>query len=348
MKVSRIKLHFQWDFIALQDKLQRKETNMSYEKVPELYAALQSAPIERLKDAIDAMLEGRKLEEIIDRRNLDLLAEMSDERREQIQQLYPGLIQKIPFKMALQRRNTKILEINKEIYFQKGWENSVRKILIWDYQKMFDTNVPLHTTEIIIICQLLNVLSWIVQNVGSLPEIEEMNQFCSVWEWKVYERKKAYEEEDTSNGSLDKQILEWIRDLREVSGAKTFMIGTLEAAEHWICKQIKEAHYDTIFMDFAGREKMYNNNLDTFFRICGTENIRVKNPELLKDEWVLGTLMKDCPGDDEQQRNLCRIYRNNLGSMKWLYKWIPKNLIYMERYKRIILEYIEEGEIEWQ
>ena len=82
---------------------------MIYEKSSELYARLQSTPIERLKNDIDSMFAERNLEEIIDKESLNLLASMPDERREQIQQLYPGLIQKIPFKMALQRRNVKIL-----------------------------------------------------------------------------------------------------------------------------------------------------------------------------------------------------------------------------------------------
>ena len=80
---------------------------MIYEKSSELYARLQSTPIERLKNDIDSMFAERNLEEIIDKESLNLLASMPDERREQIQQLYPGLIQKIPFKMALQRRTVK-------------------------------------------------------------------------------------------------------------------------------------------------------------------------------------------------------------------------------------------------
>ena len=323
---------------------------MAYEKSPKLYATLQSAPIEKVKDNIDSMFEGRNLEEIIDMKNLDLLSAMPDERREQIQQVYPGLIQKIPFKMALQRRNVKILEINKEIYFQKGWENSVKKILIWDYKELFRDLALLRKEEVSKIHELFNVLQWIAQNVGSLLEIEEMNRFCSIWEWEIYKRDSFCEESGNSIDLLDKEALEWLRKLREITGAKIFMIGTLNKAEHWICRHIKEEHYDTIFMDFSSIDNMFNNllNLATFFRICGTEEIQAKNPELLKDKWVLGTLLKDCPGDDERQTNLCRIYRNNLGSVKWLYQWIPKNLIYMERYKQIILEYMKEEETEWQ
>ena len=319
---------------------------MIYEKSSELYARLQSTPIERLKNDIDSMFAERNLEEIIDKESLNLLASMPDERREQIQQLYPGLIQKIPFKMALQRRNVKILEINKEIYFQEGWENSVRKILIWDYKELFDVDL-LREEEVSKIHQLFNVLWWITQNIGSLPEIEEINRFCSIWEWGIYKRDSFCEESGNSIDLLDKEALGWLRKLREITGAKTFMIGTLNGAEHWICRYIKEEHYDTIFMDFRSIDNMFN-NLAAFFRICGTEEIQVKNPELLKNEWVLETLLKDCPRDDERQTNLCRIYRNNLGSVKWLYQWITKNLIYMERYKQIILEYIDEEETEWQ
>ena len=319
---------------------------MIYEKSSELCAKLQSAPIERLKNDIDSMFEERNLEEIIDKESLNLLASMPDERREQIQQLYPGLIQKIPFKMALQRRNVKILEINKEIYFQEGWENSVRKILIWDYKEFFDVDL-LREEEVSKIHQLFNVLWWITQNIGSLPKIEKINRFCSIWEWGIYKRDSFCEESGNSIDLLDKEALGWLRKLREITGAKTFMIGTLNEAERWICRYIKEEHYDTIFMDFRSIDNMFN-NLAVFFRICGTEEIQVKNPELLKNEWVLETLLKDCPGDDERQANLCRIYRNNLGGVKCLYQWIAKSLIYMERYKQIILEYIEEEKTEWQ
>lgn len=316
---------------------------MLYDKNANLYTELVRIPRREVKENIDSLIGGRELKEVIDRKGMEILTMLNPETLEEIEKFYPGIIQKIPFKIALRKRNISVLEKNQKLYFQEGWEESVKEILLWDYDKLCGREFSaINDSNAREIYNLLKMLEWIEQNVGTLPPIKELTRFCSKIEWGIYERENICER--LNSESLDISVLRWLERLRKITGNHTFIVKNVQELNYWICEQIKKAKYDELIVNL-GEIPVYWKGSMEFFHICETENIRVMQPETLKREFLIEVLMKNCAGNSARQENFCKMYRNNLGSVECLYQWSPDNLIYMEKYKYVILEYLKELEI---
>lgn len=290
-----------------------------------IYTLLDNMELEGLREFEKRLKQG-SLIDILDRQAFRIISLMSAEKLVRLEKAFPGIIEKVPFYLALICGNTYILSRNKECYLKENWENTFASYLFLNNNRTRDIEALLETGEGI--RKTINLFEWIKENYGRLPKVNGLAELCTKGERVLF-----FAEPDTKTESK-KQLLKMLQKLRELSGEKQMELGNIGDYLKEEIGAMPYENYEKVVVSIRNTPEL----LIELLKHCPIEKIQIKNEEQLLDCDFCDELLNLAAFEDEIQKMLCELYEKYYGIEK-LYSLLNDGYSVGAAYKTIILCY---------